>query len=315
MTFLNPAFLITFPVSAFLTWYLHLSLPLASDCLSSLFINIVNIEEVIRYFVVHNFSVNFDSYTGSMIHNYYLYEEDGKMEMIPWDYNLAFGGFMSQSDATALVNYPVDSPVSGGTIDSRPMLAWIFSNEEYTALYHEYFAEFLTMFFADGAFEEMIDSVSEMIAPYIEKQPTEFCTYEEFLTGVEALKAFCLLRAESIDGQLNGTIPSTSEGQAQDSSSLIKADDLNISDMGSMGNRGGFGDGGDREQIKQPQPQDDTGISAEASGTPEQNRPFPGGDNANTPNTQNSNLLSLGISVLILGAGLTFAILYGKKRH
>ena len=50
------------------------------------------------------------------------------------------------------------------------MLAWIFSNEEYTALYHEYFAEFLTMFFTDGAFEEMIDSVSEMIAPYIENQ-------------------------------------------------------------------------------------------------------------------------------------------------
>ena len=27
--------------------------------------------------VVHNFVLNFDSYTGSMIHNYYLYEKDG----------------------------------------------------------------------------------------------------------------------------------------------------------------------------------------------------------------------------------------------
>ena len=39
---------------------------------------VVNIEEVIRYFVVHNFVCNFDSYTGSMIHNYYLYEEIGR---------------------------------------------------------------------------------------------------------------------------------------------------------------------------------------------------------------------------------------------
>ena len=39
---------------------------------------VVNVEEVIRYFVVHNFVCNFDSYTGSMIHNYYLYEEDGQ---------------------------------------------------------------------------------------------------------------------------------------------------------------------------------------------------------------------------------------------
>lgn len=32
-----------------------------------------------------------------MIHNYYLYEEDGQLSMIPWDYNLAFGGFSAGS--------------------------------------------------------------------------------------------------------------------------------------------------------------------------------------------------------------------------
>ena len=35
----------------------------------------VDVDKVIRYFVVHNFVLNFDSYTGSMIHNYYLYEK------------------------------------------------------------------------------------------------------------------------------------------------------------------------------------------------------------------------------------------------
>ena len=40
-------------------------------------------DQVIRYFVVHNFVCNFDSYTGSMIHNYYLYEKDGRLSMIP----------------------------------------------------------------------------------------------------------------------------------------------------------------------------------------------------------------------------------------
>ncbi|MBQ4091768.1 MAG: CotH kinase family protein, partial [Firmicutes bacterium] len=51
----------------------------------------VDTDAVIRYFAVHNFVLNFDSYTGSMIHNYYLYEKDGQLIMIPWDYNLAFG--------------------------------------------------------------------------------------------------------------------------------------------------------------------------------------------------------------------------------
>lgn len=201
----------------------------------------VNIDEVIRYFVVHNYVLNFDSYTGSLIHNYYLYEKDGQLSMIPWDYNLAFGGFGSGNDATGLINYPIDTPVSDGTIDSRPMLAWIFSSDEYTDLYHQYFGEFLAEYFDSGYFESLIDSVSDMIAPYVQKDPTKFCSYEEFEKGVSTLRAFCLLRAESIGGQLRGTIPSTSDGQAQDSSSLIEADDLTISDMGSMGNMGGPG--------------------------------------------------------------------------
>lgn len=204
--------------------------------------NTVDVEEVLRYFVVHNFVLNFDSYTGSMIHNYYLYEKDGQLSMIPWDYNLAFSGFTSGSDADSLVNYPIDTPISGGSIESRPMLAWIFNNEEYTELYHQYFAEFIAEYFDSDYFTEMIDSVSEMISPYVEKDPTKFCTYEEFKTGSSALKEFCLLRAQSISGQLDGSIPSTADGQSQDSSSFINADNLDISSMGSM-NFGGGGKG------------------------------------------------------------------------
>lgn len=200
---------------------------------------VVDVDEVLRYFVVHNFVCNFDSYTGSMIHNYYLYEKDGVMSMIPWDYNLAFGGFMSGSDAVSLVNYPIDTPVSGGTVESRPMLAWIFNDEEYTKMYHEYFQEFLTEYFDSGYYGEMMDSVSEMIAPYVEKDPTKFCTYEEFVEGVSTLKEFCLLRSESVKGQLDGTIPSTSDAQKEDGSALVDASEITIMAMGTMGNMTG----------------------------------------------------------------------------
>lgn len=197
----------------------------------------VDADMVIRYFVAHNFVLNFDSYTGSMIHNYYLYEKGGQLQMIPWDYNLAFGGFQSSGGATALVNYPIDTPVSGGSIDERPMLAWIFADEEYTALYHQYFAEFIAEYFDSGYFSDMMDSVKAMIAPYVQQDPTKFCTYEEFETGIDTLKAFCLLRAESISAQLSGAIGSTSD--TQDEATLIDAASLQISDMGSMG--GGMG--------------------------------------------------------------------------
>lgn len=200
--------------------------------------DVVDTDEVIRYFVVHNFLCNGDSYTGSMIHNYYLYEEDGQLSMIPWDYNLAFGTFQS-SDATAEVNTPIDTPVSGDSMDDRPMLSWIFADDTYTQLYHQYFSEFLD----SVDFDTLIETTKELIAPYVEKDPTKFYTYEEFEQGVEALKTFCELRTESIEGQLDGTIPSTADGQSQDDSNLIDASALTLSDMGTM-NNGAPGDGG-----------------------------------------------------------------------
>lgn len=199
--------------------------------------DVVDVEQVIRYFVVHIFVDNFDSYTGSMIHNYYLYEKDGKLSMIPWDYNLAFGGFMS-SDATEMVNYPIDTPVSGGSVDSRPMLNWIFQSEEYTALYHSIMQELMDGFFASGEFETLIDETYALIAPYARRDTNGFCTYAEFEQGVNTLKQFCLLRAESIQGQLDGAIPSTADGQSADSSALIDASSVTLSDMGSFGGGG-----------------------------------------------------------------------------
>ncbi|MBD5473888.1 MAG: spore coat protein CotH [Lachnospiraceae bacterium] len=195
----------------------------------------VDVEAVLRYFVVHNFVCNFDSYTGTLMHNYYLYEDEGKLSMIPWDYNLAFGGFDSQKDAGDMVNYPIDTPVSGSNVEDRPMLAWIFADEEYTESYHQYFAEFIDDYFYSGYFEEMITQVQALIAPYVEKDPTKFCSYEEFEKGAAALKDFCLLRAESVRGQLTGEIPATAQEQAKDQDSLVDASGISLSDMGSMG--------------------------------------------------------------------------------
>lgn len=128
----------------------------------------------------------------------------GLLSMLPWDYNLAFGGFMGSSDAEALVNWSIDDPTSDGDTESRPMLAWIFESEEYTELYHAAFAEFIESVFTSGEFERLFDDTVELISPYVERGPTKFCTYEEFELGAETLREFCLLRAESIGYQLAG---------------------------------------------------------------------------------------------------------------
>ena len=184
----------------------------------------VDAEAVIRYFVVHNFVVNGDSYTGSMIHNYYLYEADGQLSMIPWDYNLAFGTFQG-NNASSAVNDDINSPLSV-TGSDRPMIDWIFSSEEYTQLYHQYFRAFLNTVDV----QSIINYAKTLIAPYVEKDPTKFCTYEEFETGVETLAAFCNLRSQSVTKQLAGE------------EATVDASAISLADMGTMGGSMGGGD-------------------------------------------------------------------------
>ena len=209
--------------------------------------DVVDVEEVLKYFVVHNFSLNFDSYTGSLMHNYYLYEENGKLSMIPWDYNLAFGAFnidgggsaSTADSATSLVNFPIDTPVSGTTLSDRPLLSALLSNETYLAQYHEYFDEFVSGYFESGHFEALMERIVSLIGPYVAEDATAFCTYDEFTKGASTLESFCLLRAQSIRGQLSGTIPSTSEAQSADSSNFVDASSVTVSDMGAMSGMGG----------------------------------------------------------------------------
>ena len=188
----------------------------------------VDVDEVLRYFVIHNFVVNGDSYTGSMIHNYYLYEENGRLSMIPWDYNLGFGTFEA-SNASGVVNTDIDQPVSGNDVSDRPMLAWIFADETYTAQYHALLGEMLDKWFSDGQMSKWISDLSAMLRPYVEQDPTKFCTLEDYDKGVAAISSFVELRAESVRCQLNGE------------DKQVETGDLNLSDMGSMSRDGGFG--------------------------------------------------------------------------
>lgn len=288
--------------------------------------NTVDVETVVRYFVAHNFVCNFDSYTGSIIHNYYLYESSGQLSMIPWDYNLAFGGFMGAQDAAALINYPIDTPVSGGTVDSRPMLAWIFASQEYTQLYHQYFAEFVSGYFDSGEFSQEIDRARELISPYVEMDPTSFCTYGEFQKGAAALKDFCLLRAESVSGQLDGSIPSTSDGQAADSSALVDGSAVDISALGNMNNgfggmgRGGFRDGqqaqaqeaaGSAEASEPPaQPEGGFDMNGQPNQTKQSESPQEGGD---SPSQDMSGFVMVGVCAAVLAIAIIAMLVYRKR--
>ena len=132
-----------------------------------------------------------------------------------------------------MVNMAIDTPLSGTTEEERPLWGQLISNATYKEQYHQLFDEFLKNHLENGVVEKEIDRVAEMISPYIQKDPTGFYTYDEFQKGVTTLKSFINLRTESIRKQLNGEIPSTTEGQKTASDKLVDASSINLSDMGS----------------------------------------------------------------------------------
>ena len=81
----------------------------------------IDVDEVLRYFAANVFLVNLDSYLSNLKHNYYLYEEDGRLSMLPWDYNLSFGAHQLRSASDA-VNFPIDDPYSGTSAEKSPIL-------------------------------------------------------------------------------------------------------------------------------------------------------------------------------------------------
>ena len=198
---------------------------------------VVDVDEVLRYFVGQVFVMNWDSYLGHTGHNYLLYEEEGKLSMLPWDYNLAFGTYalgMTDpiTDPNILLNYPILTPAPGEYMTKRPLYHKLLQVEEYFQQYQAYFRWFLAEYVESGELSAALWQTAELIAPYVEADPTAFCSYEDHRLAVETLEQVCLLRAESAQGQLEGRYPATLAQQAQRPGEGVDASHVDLRHLG-----------------------------------------------------------------------------------
>ena len=197
----------------------------------------VDVEQVLRYFVGQVFVMNWDSYLGHTGHNYLLYEEEGKLSMLPWDYNLAFGTYalgMTDpiTDPNVLLNYPILTPAPGEYMTKRPLYHQLMQVEEYFQQYQAYFRWFLAEYVESGELSAALWQAAELIAPYVKSDPTAFCSYEDHRLAVETLEQVCLLRAESARGQLEGRYPATLAQQTQRPGEGVDASHVDLRDLG-----------------------------------------------------------------------------------
>ena len=237
----------------------------------------LDVDNVLKYMAVHTFSVNMDSLSGSMAHNYYLYEYDGRLNIFPWDYNLSLGGMAmgNDADATEVVNDAIDTPFSGTNFFDA-----LLSNEEYLERYHAYLRQLVDEYVNGGRFDEVYNRIRNQIDSLVETDPTAFYPCDEYQTAAEILYETVKLRAESIDGQLNGTIPSTDDGQRRDSSSLIDASHIDLAAMGKFSMGGSDDFKGRSDRMNRP-----SGPWKKEESSPENG--LPGGSQENPPENVN----------------------------
>ncbi|MGG5461346.1 CotH kinase family protein [Clostridium sp. B9] len=289
----------------------------------------LNVDEVLKYFAVNTFLVNLDSYSGGMYHNYYLYENNGVCEILPWDLNMSFGGF-SVNDGSRAVNFPIDSPVTG-SLENSPLIGKLLENEEYKEKYHDYLSEIAEGYFNSGNFQNTVLTYDKLTSDYVKKDQTAFYSYDEYKNGVKELLVFGEDRTKSVEAQLKGEQPSAEYGSI---STTLNLQALGQQNMGKapndMGNKNGVnqenqGAFNANKNDKSVNANNDVGNMNEEKneninqmGNPNMGNGIPQDDMRNK--LQNSNInkvmyIFMGIFGGILLISMIFVVKYKRKKY
>ena len=220
----------------------------------------VDVESVMKYMALQTVVVNYDCMTGLNEQNYYLREADGKISLIPWDYNLAWGGYpeddehmegeelleqsqqialpadagkRSKKETSKVVNFPIDTPFIAD-VSKRTFFMKLLANETYKARYYHYLNVLCNEYIKGGEFAKTLSTIENEIGEIAGTEANAFYTNEQFHKAKLMLQLLLERRAASVLGQIEGTIPSTWEAQKAEPQKLIKSDDINLQELGGI---------------------------------------------------------------------------------
>ena len=250
----------------------------------------LDVDEVLKYFAANTFLVNLDSYVSNMNHNYYLYENDGIVSILHWDYNLSFAGFQAGSASNA-INFPIDSPVSD-SLEESPLIGKLLEVDEYKDIYHHYLNEIVENFVNNGTLETLITKTDSLISSYIQNDATAFYTYDEYKASLSNLINFGYDRATSIAAQLDGSQPSTNTGTIE-----------TTVDLSAMGQQGGGNEKGEMNNMRgssDTTPPNADSSTPQSDNTTESNMNIPNSNTtSNFPGNISSNTSDLDPSIMM----------------
>ena len=135
--------------------------------------DIMDVPSFLKGFAVNSVMCNYDSYNGSLAHNYYLIYTGGKHYFVGWDYNLSLGAFMGGTDA---VNSDVKTSLYQAEVKDRPF-AKLLQVPEYYDMYVGYVKEILNRFSNP---EQYTSEYVSLIRPHVQADPLFFFTLDQF---------------------------------------------------------------------------------------------------------------------------------------
>ena len=157
-----------------------------------------DVDNILKYMAVHNFVVNDDSLSGFMAHNYYLYEANGRLNIIPWDYNLSFGSMgMGGGSATTVINEPIDD-----SYQSTDFFDFVLDNDELKEKYHQYYSKLVEEYVYGGKLDRTRERIMSQIDELVKTDPNAMYTYDEYQKGAQVLYDVIMLRAKSVRDSL-----------------------------------------------------------------------------------------------------------------
>lgn len=140
--------------------------------------SIFNVDNYLKYLAANNVIQNWDTY-GIMTHNYFLYNDEGKLTWIPWDNNEAFQNG-KRGGAISLGMSEVSS--------SWPIIRYIMNVDEYETVYKNYVKEFSEGVFESSKMTTLLSTYQTLLNDYASQESTSFSS------SVSALKSYIQTR-------------------------------------------------------------------------------------------------------------------------
>ncbi len=208
-----------------------------SDAYLELLNQVMDVDEVVRYFAAHSFLVQIDNmFDGQK--NYGLYvDTSGKCMVVPWDYDLSFGCyFPSTSEATAnleldiMFNAYKDQKFGFGGAGKKPgeiykefpLFYVIYQNKSLMDKYHQYMKDCAKIAALGGTafngktyepcwFNSLIQNISEPLVTAASEKLADNVSYMNFINqpsgtelGQPNLSKIIAMRSVAVAAQVDG---------------------------------------------------------------------------------------------------------------